>query len=81
MSKRNRFAVEEALIIIFKCVEPGIPLMDELMNHSANELPDLSKEPLHHHSPAEQANNFHFYKAYTSSLHFPCLAMPFYMME
>lgn len=59
MLKRNSIVVDEALIIVSKGAEPRIPLMDDLLNHSVNELPDLSKEPMQQHSPAEQANNFH----------------------
>jgi hypothetical protein len=67
--EQNRFDVGEALIIVSKGAEPGIPLMDQLMEPSANEFPDRSNEPMHQHSPAEQANGFHFHKPYTISLH------------
>jgi hypothetical protein len=38
MLKRNRFDVVEALIIVSKGAESGIPLLDQLMDPSANEL-------------------------------------------
>jgi hypothetical protein len=59
--------VEEIFIIVSKDAEPGIALMDQLMDPTAYELHNRSKQSLHHHLPAEEENRFHFYKPYTIS--------------